>query len=224
MLQRAAFVIVVDGDQYAALQGQRRARAQLALGKGMTKARCMAHDLAGGAHLRPQHRVDAGELLPGQHRLLDKEAVQFRLLGEVELGQRCARHDLGRKLGQGHARRLADKGHRATGSRVDLQHVDDVVLDGVLNVHQPAHAQGQAQLFRILADDVEVIVADLVGRQHAGAVAGVDARLFDVLHDAADHDPLAVADRVHVHFDRHLPETGRSESGRSSVTSTASRM
>src|SRR3712207_7462459 len=42
-----------------------------------------------------------------------------------------------------------------------------------------------------------------VGRQGAGAVAGVDARLLDVLHHARDVDlALRVAHAVHVHLDR----------------------
>ena len=34
----------------------------------------------------------------------------------------------------------------------------------------------------------------------------MDARLLDVLHDAADQDVLAVADRVDVHLDREVQE------------------
>ena len=53
---------------------------------------------------------------------------------------------------------------------------------------------------------VEHLVAERVRRQHAGAVAGVDAGLLDVLHDPADPDVLAVAQRVDVDLDRVLEE------------------
>ena len=43
-------------------------------------------------------------------------------------------------------------------------------------------------------------------REHAGGVAGVHARLLDVLHDRGDVDLLAVAERVHVELDRVLDE------------------
>ena len=53
---------------------------------------------------------------------------------------------------------------------------------------------------------VEHLLAERVRRQHAGRVARVDAGLLDVLHDAADPDVLAVADRVDVDLDRVLQE------------------
>ena len=56
------------------------------------------------------------------------------------------------------------------------------------------------------ADLVEHLGAERVRRQHAGRVAGVDAGLLDVLHDPADPDVLAVADRVDVDLDRVLEE------------------
>ena len=56
------------------------------------------------------------------------------------------------------------------------------------------------------ADLVEHLGAERVRRQHAGAVAGVDPGLLDVLHDPADPDVLAVAQRVDVDLDRVLQE------------------
>ena len=48
---------------------------------------------------------------------------------------------------------------------------------------------------------------ELEGRDHARAVAGVDAGLLDVLHDAADDDvPARVGERVHVDLGRVLEE------------------
>ena len=40
-----------------------------------------------------------------------------------------------------------------------------------------------------------------IGRERAGAVARMDAGLFDVLHDAGDEDILAVADRIDIDLD-----------------------
>ena len=42
---------------------------------------------------------------------------------------------------------------------------------------------------------------EVLRRQRAGAVAGVDAGFLDVLHDAADEDVLAVAEAVDVDLD-----------------------
>ena len=49
-------------------------------------------------------------------------------------------------------------------------------------------------------------LADEIRRQHARRVAGVDAGVLDVLHDAADHDARAVGDRVDVALERVLEE------------------
>ena len=43
-------------------------------------------------------------------------------------------------------------------------------------------------------------------RQHAGAVTGVNSSLLNVLHDAADPDALAVAERIYIYFDCVLEE------------------
>jgi hypothetical protein len=61
------------------------------------------------------------------------------------------------------------------------------------------------------------------GRQRARRVARMHARLLDVLHDAADEDGLAVADRVDVHLDR-VVEEAVDEHGESLETFTALRM
>ena len=57
-----------------------------------------------------------------------------------------------------------------------------------------------------LLDLVEHLGAERHRRDHAGRVARVDAGLLDVLHDRADLDGLAVAERVDVDLDRVLEE------------------
>ena len=56
------------------------------------------------------------------------------------------------------------------------------------------------------ADLAQHLAAERVRRQHARGVARVDPGLLDVLHDAADPDVLAVAERVDVDLDRVLQE------------------
>ena len=60
---------------------------------------------------------------------------------------------------------------------------------------------------RVVADLIEVPLGDAVRRDDAGAVAGVDAGLLDVLHDAADdHRAGRVGDAVDVELDGVLEE------------------
>ena len=51
-----------------------------------------------------------------------------------------------------------------------------------------------------------MILADLVRGQHTRRVAAVDTCFFDVLHDAADGDGLAVAQRVYIDLERVVEE------------------
>src|SRR5262249_32228413 len=74
--------------------GQPRAAADLALGEGGGKRVVEPHDLAGRAHLRPQHRVDAGEAGEREHRLLDGDMVEPRGF-QLETGEALAGHHAG---------------------------------------------------------------------------------------------------------------------------------
>ena len=112
-----------------------------------------------------------------------------------------------RDLGERHAGRLRQVRHRARGARVHLEHVDGVVLDRELRVHQADDLQRPGDAPRVVADQRDVPLDDLVRRDDAGAVAGVDAGLLDVLHDAADDDGAGrVGDRVDVELDGVLEE------------------
>ena len=56
------------------------------------------------------------------------------------------------------------------------------------------------------ADPVDLAVAQRDRRQRARRVAGVDAGLLDVLHDAAEVELVAVEERVDVDLDRVVEE------------------
>ena len=65
------------------------AGAELALGEGDGVVAVEAHRLAGRAHLRAEQRVDAGEAGEGEHRLLDRDMVEFgRLQAEARRAAR----------------------------------------------------------------------------------------------------------------------------------------
>ncbi|GIW73967.1 MAG: hypothetical protein KatS3mg103_0489 [Phycisphaerales bacterium] len=113
---------------------------------------------------------------------------------------------LAARFGQGTWVALLTKGAVRLARGVDLQHVDGLVLDGQLHVHQAADAQGAGQLLAGRADLLEDAFGQFVGRQEAGAVAAVHAGVLDVLHDAADDGlsglvgvvGVVVGDDVHV--------------------------
>ena len=87
--------------------------AELALAEGHGEVAVDAHDLAGRAHLRPEHRVDAGEAREREHRLLDRDVVELGASSELEVGEALAGHDLGGDRGDGLADHLGDERHGA---------------------------------------------------------------------------------------------------------------
>ncbi len=104
----------------------------------------------------------------------------------LELGDRGAGHDPRRGLRERDAERLRHERHRAARPRVRLDHVEHARADRELHVEQPPHADALGDRERRDADAVDVGAAEAHRRQGAAGVAGVDAGLLEVLHDAAD--------------------------------------
>ena len=128
-------------------------------------------------------------------------------LGQVHRRELLAEHHAAGELGQRQPGRLGHERHRPRRARVGLDHVQVVAVDAVLDVDQPDDAERERERRASPRGSRRSISrAERVRRQHAGRVAGVDAGLLDVLHDAADPDVLAVADRVDVDLDRVLEE------------------
>ena len=172
------------------------------LAKAISNERVEAHHLAGRFHLRAEHGVDAGEAREREHRLLDRDDACRSARAEVEAGEAFAGHDARRDLGDRQADHLGDERHGARGARVDLEHVDVAVLDGVLHVHQAADLERQRQRARSAARARRSSsCVERMRRQRAGRVAGMDAGLLDVLHDAGDEDVLAVGQAIDVDLD-----------------------
>ena len=201
-----ALVGVLEGEQDRARERQPHAGRRVGLEQGRAEVLVDPHHLAGRPHLGAQEHVGARELVEGEDGCLHREVGRDDLLGEPELLEGAARHDLGRQLRQRDPDGLADERGRARGARVDLDHVDGVVLHRVLDVHEADDAELAGHRLRGRADVLEDLRTQGRRGEDAGRVAGVDPGLLDVLHDPADHDAGPVADRVHVDLDRVLQE------------------
>ena len=149
----------------------------------------------------PKHRIDAGEAGEREHRFLDPDMIEL-VEREIERGERFAGHHPACDLGDRLADHLGDERHRARGARIDLEHVNHAILQRVLDVHQPADVERERQLLRLLLEPRHRLGAQRARRQRAGAVARMNARLLDVLHDPRHDDCLAVAESVDVDLDR----------------------
>ncbi len=124
----------------------------------------------------------------------------------LELGDRRARHDARRGLGQRDAERLRDERHRAARARVGLDHVEHARADRELHVDEPLHPDALRDREGRGADAVDLGAPERDRRQRAARVARVDAGLLEVLHHAADVELVAVVERVDVEFDRVVEE------------------
>ena len=165
----------------------------------------------GRLHLGPEKRVGSREAVEGQHRLLDAHVLEATgpepAQAQVHVGQLLAEHQPAGDLGQGHADRLRHEGNRAGRPRVGLDHVELLVgRHRELDVHQADHAEPEGEPRGRVVHLLEHLRPERHGRDHAGRVAGVHARLLDVLHDRTDLHVGAIAQRIHVDLDGVLQE------------------
>ena len=213
--------MIGDADEDRSLRGQLLSGGELRLGEGFAEVVGHAHHFAGGFHLRPEHRVDAGKFVPREYGRLHVVVAAGIEIGAAldelrqELAQLAAGHEARRNLRHGDAGRLGNVRHGARGARIHFEHVDLAALAAVdrisardreLNIHQPDDFQRARQLERVLAHAVQQVLRNIDRGQHARRIAGVNAGFFDVLHDSADDDVFAVGERVHVDFDRVFEE------------------
>ena len=157
----------------------------------------------------PRMTSTPGKRANGNTASLTAMCLPLRLLDGERL-QRLAGHQAGGDLGDRQAGRLGDERHGAAGARIDLEHVDLAVLDRELHVHQADDLQRLGQRLGLALDLGDDLGRQRIGRQRAGGVAGMDAGLLDMLHDAGDEDVL-----VRRRARRHRPRSRRAGRSRS---------
>ena len=202
-------VAVTHADEHLAAAGigQLVVNCQLRLGVRLGIALGDTHDLARRLHLGPQNDVGTGETTPGHNGFLHAEPIELALVArQAQARDGIAGHDARRALGQRHASGLGNKRHGTAGTRVGLDHVDGLALDGVLHVDEAAHAQRHRDAARGLAKLRLQALAKAERWDARRGIAGVDTGLLDMLQNAADVHLFAVAQGVDVGLDRTLQE------------------
>ena len=198
-LRRIGTVGCAQGDEHGALQGQDHLGRLLGLVEGTAGRAGNAQDFAGGPHLGSQDGVDLREHVEGEDGLLDAVVGNILLLeirdGGLASGQ-FRRDDLGREGHHADAADLGDQRDRAGCAGIGLQDEDDIVLDGILHVHQTDDMHLLGDPACILADGLQILLRNMSGGDDAGRVTRVDAGQLDVFHDRGHKGVRAVADRV----------------------------
>ena len=67
-----------------------------------------------------------------------------------------------------------------------------------MDVHQALHVEGKADLYGVFDDGLDLGVAEADAGVYGHRIATVDPGPFDVLHDAGNKHPFAVANGVHL--------------------------
>ena len=106
------------------------------------------------------------------------------------------------EFGERHADGFADKRNRPRRARVDLKHINNLVLHRVLHVHQAGDLQLGGHRVGVLAHRIDGRLRKLVRRHHHRRVARVHAGKLHVLEHPADDERavLGVGDAVDIHL------------------------
>ena len=183
--------------------------------------------LADRAHLRPELRRVAGELLEVEPRRLHRDVVERRLEGGArdagdvvrQLVERVADGEERRQLRDREARRLRRERGGARDARV---HLDQLQLAGLRLVCEldvgaaGGDADGAGAGEGGVAEPLQLAVGERLLRRHRPRVAGVDADRVEVL-DRADDDAVAAQcrRRPRARTPASLPASARRAPGRS---------
>ena len=195
-------IVLFHGDEHTGIgpeprHGEPGGRKSLEHGLGQGLAH--AQHFAGGLHFRTEDGIGIRQLFKGEdrhfHGHIRRRAVQAGAVAEG--GQGFAQHDMRGQVHHGHAGDLGNIGHGAAGPGIDLDDIEFPAVDQVLDVHQSLGAQSQGELFRGIADALQVPVMQVVGRIDGDGIAGMHAGALDMLHDAGNQDIAAVGNDVH---------------------------
>src|SRR5690606_11391906 len=115
-----------------------------------------------------------------------------------------AGHHFGAEARDGHARSLRHERNSSRGPWVNFKYEYVIALYCILNIHQTYDAQFQRHSAGLLLQIPDERLRQGIRRQGAGAVAGMRASLFDMLHDSGYENIDTVANGVHIDFNSVL--------------------
>ena len=122
---------------------------------------------------------------------------------QFEFSKLRTSHDARTNFRDRNAGCFGNERHGAGGTRVHFQHINFIILDGILHIHQPLHFQraGHGHGFCLQFRDDRGRQG--IRRQGTGGIAGMNAGFFDMFHHAGDmHIAILIRDAIHIHLNR----------------------
>ncbi len=123
---------------------------------------------------------------------------------QIHIRQLLAHHQLSGNACHRDTTHLADQRHRATRAWIGLKHIDGVIIDGVLHVHQADNVKFYRYPTRVVADRLNVLRRNVYRRYDAGRIARMHSCLLNMLHDRRHKRVAAIGHGVCLGLDRIL--------------------
>ncbi len=163
-------VTLGNGEQHGTFHGQRSFRGFLRLVERQPERRINAQHFPCGTHFRPEHRVDLREHIEREHRFFDPE-MRNVMMFQIEVSELLAKHNFGGNARHGNPAYLGNQRHGTRCAWVGFEHVDHILADRILNIHQPHHAHFARDGAGVLIDGLDVLLRNTHGWNHTGGIA-----------------------------------------------------
>ncbi len=116
-------------------------------------------------------------------------------------------HHLGGYPGHRYVAHFGYQRHRPGSTGIGLQHIDHIVADGILHIHQAHHMQLLSYLAGVLLNGLQMLAGDAHWRNDASRIAGMNARLLDMLHHCGHKGLFAVGEGICLRLQSILEES-----------------
>ena len=192
-------ILAIYGDQYGTFQRQICICAFFCLVECACQRLGDTQHFTGGTHFRPEDRVYFLEHIEREYRFFyavirDGSFGQFRYRG-LASGQ-LGSDDIGCQRHHTDTTDLRYQRHGTGCAGICFQHIYLTVLDRILHVHKTYHMHLFGDLSGVFLDGCQLLVRDVLGRDHTCRVTGVDTCQLNVLHNRRYISVGTVADGI----------------------------
>ena len=164
-----------------------------------------AQHFAGRFHFRAQLGIHIPQFLEAEYRHLNTDIIAFRIKPSsiAHIPQFFTQHAVSRQIYHWHTGHLADIRHRSGRTGIYLDDIDLIIINHILNIHQPNDLQLFCQTGGIVYNRVLNPFGKILGRIHRDRITGMNAGPLNMFHNPGDQIIFTVADGIHLCLDTH---------------------